>query len=536
MPINSRENPLSLADLLFALCVNFLMYAALILVFYMLVRFYLDEEVDFDSNDVKKDGKVKSKAKKSIELKSLSSVSSEDYSLSSNEQEDSDLNSNSMENTKFTKMNMNSSYKIGKGASSSAAVGGSSGIAFDRSRTMSSESIESDGSESDGSLIRSSSTSKMSEMTSKSLLNLNEWGEPDGTTEEVYQRAIFCAVGLNIVFGIWGIIQERMLTIPYHDNNKNEFFEYSYGLVFMSRLGGLTISFILIKYYDVKLINNHIWEFSFPSVANMISSWCQYEALKYVSFPTAMLSKAFKLVPVMLMGKFMKNSVYYTYEYVSAGFIGFGLYLFLSSSETINFKQNVFGDTNMENENGTWCGLVLLGFFLGFDAFTSQWQSRMFDLHKQLSPLQMMVIMNGCSSIFSFITLIHQEELVVSFMFIYEHPSFALHLAMLIITATIGQIFIFYTVKNFGAVVFSIIMSIRILLSTLLSCYIYDHPVTELGVVGILIVFGAIAYRISRKADGKSLIRWKEPKPKAKRSKYSSSAVFGHWHEHMDDI
>lgn len=29
-----------------------------------------------------------------------------------------------------------------------------------------------------------------------------------------------------------------------------------------------------------------LYEYSFPSVSNMLSSWCQYEALSYVTFPT----------------------------------------------------------------------------------------------------------------------------------------------------------------------------------------------------------------------------------------------------------
>lgn len=50
-----------------------------------------------------------------------------------------------------------------------------------------------------------------------------------------------------------------------------------------------------------------IYEFSFPSISNMLSSWCQYEALRYVSFPAATLFKSFKLAPVMAMGKILGN-------------------------------------------------------------------------------------------------------------------------------------------------------------------------------------------------------------------------------------
>lgn len=150
----------------------------------------------------------------------------------------------------------------------------------------------------------------------------------------------------------------------------------------------------------------------------------------------------------------------------------------------------------------------------------------MFKVYSQMSSLQMMLIMNAFSVIFSFVTLIHQEELSSSLSFIYGHPELMVHLTGFCICSTVGQVFIFYTVQKFGAVVFSIIMAIRILLSVLLSCIVYSHPVNELGVLGMLLVFGATAYRIKRKAEGKPLIRWRENE--------DAREVFKEWHEHLD--
>jgi adenosine 3'-phospho 5'-phosphosulfate transporter B2 len=311
-------------------------------------------------------------------------------------------------------------------------------------------------------------------------------------------------VGLNVSFCIWGLVQERILTQTYN----GDFFGYSYGLVFLNRLGGLVLSTVLMYYFQVEWVKSPLWEYSFPSVANMLSSWCQYKALEYVTFPTQMLAKAFKIVPVMLVGKFMLNKTYESYEYVSAGAIGFGLYLFLDSSENVNLTQNNFGDK--EGVRGAWCGVVLLLLFLFFDSFTGQWQTRMFQLNKALSPLQMMLIMNAFSAVFSFITLVHQEKLTPALTFVYTHPEIILHLVIFCICSTVGQLFIFYTVKNFGAVVFSIIMSMRILFSTLLSCFVYSHPITEMGLLGMAIVFSTIFLRIRRKTAGKPLIRWRE--------------------------
>jgi drug/metabolite transporter (DMT)-like permease len=105
----------------------------------------------------------------------------------------------------------------------------------------------------------------------------------------------------------------------------------------------------------------------------------------------------------------------------------------------------------------------------------------------------------------------------------------ALHVCLFIIFGTVGQLFIFYTVKNFGAVVFSIIMSLRILFSALLSCYVYSHSISELGVLGIIIVFGSISYRIHRKMKGQQLIRWKDPS-----SEDTKGLILKEWHEHID--
>ena len=445
IPISDNRGQANLSDLLYTLSVNFLLYVVLIIVFYILVRFYLDEETETTHKD--------------------------------------------------------------------------SGYAKLPTSAEDDDEVDDEGSISDGK--RSASKSEIPQMASDgSFLNVNEWGEPDGTKQEVIQKAIFCAVGLNASFCVWGLLQERILTQTYD----GVFFHHSYGLVFLNRLGGLVLSTCLVYYFKIEWVKSPLWEYSFPSVANMLSSWCQYKALEYVTFPTQMLAKAFKILPVMLVGKFMLNKSYETYEYASAAAIGMGLYLFLDSSENIDLQENVFGDP--EGVRGTWCGVVLLLLFLFFDSFTGQWQTRMFSLNKALSPVQMMLIMNAFSAVFSFITLVHQEKLSSAMTFVYVHPKIILHLVIFCICSTVGQLFIFYTVKNFGAVVFSIIMSMRILFSTILSCFVYSHPIKELGFLGIAIVFGAIFYRIRRKTEGKSLIRWRENE--------EAKVIFHEWHEHLD--
>ena len=132
--------------------------------------------------------------------------------------------------------------------------------------------------------------------------------EPENTTKaEVLRRLVFCVIMLNVTFVTWGVLQERMLTRRY-PRITGEYFTYSYALVFTSRFWTLIMSGILMIYLKPKRSSSTvIYEYSFPSISNMLSSWCQYEALRYVSFPAVTLFKSFKLAPVMAMGKFLGN-------------------------------------------------------------------------------------------------------------------------------------------------------------------------------------------------------------------------------------
>jgi len=73
----------------------------------------------------------------------------------------------------------------------------------------------------------------------------------------------------------------------------------------------------------------------------------------------------------------------------------------------------------------------------------------------------MMFVMTAFSTIFSFVTLVHQDELVPFFAFVSDHPEIHLHFVAFGVCSTIGQLLIFHTIRSFGAVVFAIIMTVR---------------------------------------------------------------------------
>ena len=355
-----------------------------------------------------------------------------------------------------------------------------------------------------------------------SLFDDTTFNQEEATKKEVLSRLGVCVAGLLISFLVWGVLQERMLTKPYD----GDYFTSSYGLVFLNRLGGFLISGALLYVFAPPGNNAIAYRFAFPSVSNMLSSWCQYEALKYVSFPTQMLFKCFKLFPIMVMGKFLGNKAYPAYDYGVAAAIGVGIAVFSVATEDLEIGQDAIG--RVENVGGTVCGIVLLLFFLLFDSFTGQYQARLFNEHPDISPYHMMFAVNTFSMVFSLITLVHSDELQPAVDFVVSHPAMHIHLVVFSLCSTVGQLFIFKTIKAFGPVVFAICMNTRIIASILLSAVVYSHAISAPGFLGLGIVFGAIAYRIRRKLGANQLITWAEV------DDTKSMDVFHEWHEHCD--
>ena len=314
---------------------------------------------------------------------------------------------------------------------------------------------------------------------------------PEESTNTFAQNAAvlaMCAVGLQVSYLTWGVLQERLITIDY-DGEK---FQSSQFLVFSNRTIAFCVAIFINTFITKATRFAPFHKYAFASFSNIMSSWCQYEALKYVSFPTQVVSKSSKLIPVMIMGKILADKTYKKYEYVVAGVISLGVIIFTLSQES-----KKAGD---DDDNTAFGGVLLLLGYISFDSFTSQWQGKVFKDYK-VSPYQMMLGVNFFSASCTLISLTLSGEIFSALQFISSHPSSLSHIVMLSVCGATGQLFIFYTIKRFGPLVFTMIMTTRQLVSIILSCFIYSHTINSQGYVGAAIVFAALGYRIKRRHD-----------------------------------
>ncbi|XP_067836121.1 adenosine 3'-phospho 5'-phosphosulfate transporter 1 [Heptranchias perlo] len=282
-------------------------------------------------------------------------------------------------------------------------------------------------------------------------------------------------------------------------------FRDSQFLVFMNRILAVTVAGLCCALSKQPRHGAPMYKYSFASLSNILSSWCQYEALKFISFPTQVLAKASKVIPVMLMGKVVSRKSYEYWEYLTAMMISAGVSMFLLSSTEDKHPSTIT----------TFSGIVILASYIVFDSFTSNWQDALFKY--KMSSIQMMFGVNLFSCLFTVGSLLEQGAFFDSVRFMAQHPEFAFHAGLLSLCSACGQLFIFYTISQFGAAVFTIIMTLRQAFAILLSCLIYGHSVTLVAGLGLGTVFLALFLRVYARSRMKTKKRPAQCQPPVQR-------------------
>jgi len=192
----------------------------------------------------------------------------------------------------------------------------------------------------------------------------------------------------------------------------------------------------------------------------------------------------------MMVGKLVSRRSYTWSEYVTAVAISAGLFAFLMTSTDVEHHGKYH-----EQATTTVSGLLLLLGYLAFDSFTSNWQGELFRVYR-VSSVEMMAGVNLFSVLLTTTSLAQQGAFLYAASFAARHVLFIAHVLLLSMTSAVGQLFIFYTISQFGAVTFTIIMIVRQGLAILLSCIVYHHTVHVIGILGIVVMFSAIFARV----------------------------------------
>ncbi|BGO88933.1 UDP-galactose transporter [Rhodotorula toruloides] len=227
-------------------------------------------------------------------------------------------------------------------------------------------------------------------------------------------------------------------------------------------------------------------------------------ALSHISFPTLLLGKSCKLVPVMLMNILLYRRKFPFHKYALVALVTAGIWAFMA------FKPSKPGKVG-GRETSSVLGLVLLAINLIFDGVVNATQDHVFSTFT-LDGEQMMFFMNAFATLFTFAALIfpfsltpsfllpasagsgaHFNELSSALAFIRTHPSVKVDILLFGLTGSIGQLFIFATLSLYGSLTLVTITVTRKMATMLLSVFVFEHRLTKGQWAGVGMVFGAVA-------------------------------------------
>jgi adenosine 3'-phospho 5'-phosphosulfate transporter B2 len=226
------------------------------------------------------------------------------------------------------------------------------------------------------------------------------------------------------------------------------------------------------------------------SLSNFVATWCQYEALKSISFPTQTLGKCGKIFPVLVLGTLgLGAKKYGRQDYIEGLFLTIGCLIFLLTGDT---------KAPQKAKDDSFIGLSLMALYLFSDGFTSTLQEKLFKGFT-MSTYNQMIYVNGSSALLSIIALVSSGGLWTAIDFVFKYPPLFFDALVLSLCAMFGQQIIYYIIKDFGALFFATAMTTRQFVGILLSCMLFAHPLTIGQVGGTLVVAGAMYYKVFNK-------------------------------------
>lgn len=294
------------------------------------------------------------------------------------------------------------------------------------------------------------------------------------------KKLIVCCSGIFICYFYYGIIQERITRVPYGE--EKEMFVYPMTLVFIQCMVNALFAKAVIKLtYSSSDVDRtpsmlYIW-CAFSYVGAMLAS---NAALQYVSYPTQVLGKSVKPIPVMILGVIIAKKRYPLAKYLFVLLIVFGVALFLykdKKGKNISHKDSVLG-----------FGELLLIVSLTLDGMTGATQEKMRVEHNTRSHYMMLKI-NICSFIILGTGILLTGEVWKSFSFCQRHPSVLPNILSFSIASALGQNFIFITVTTFGPLTCSIVTTTRKFFTILASVLFYGNTIIPRQWVGVFLVF-----------------------------------------------
>ncbi|XP_019403968.1 PREDICTED: solute carrier family 35 member B1 isoform X2 [Crocodylus porosus] len=269
-------------------------------------------------------------------------------------------------------------------------------------------------------------------------------------------RLPVCFLGVFACYFYYGILQESITRGKYGEGAQQETFKYALSLVFIQCVINAVFARLLIQFFDtVRVDRTRNWLYAACSLSYLGAMVSSNSALQFVNYPTQVLGKSCKPIPVT----------------------GVALFMYKPKKGSESADDHIFG-----------YGELLLLLSLTLDGLTGVSQDHM-RAHYQTGSNHMMLNVNLWSTLFLGAGILFTGELWEFLSFAERYPSILYNILLFGLTSALGQSFIFMTVVYFGPLTCSIITTTRKFFTILASVILFANPISTMQWVGTILVF-----------------------------------------------
>eukprot|EP00123_Amoebidium_parasiticum_P017624 comp23920_c2_seq1/m.42208 comp23920_c2_seq1/g.42208 ORF comp23920_c2_seq1/g.42208 comp23920_c2_seq1/m.42208 type:complete len:351 (-) comp23920_c2_seq1:161-1213(-) len=306
---------------------------------------------------------------------------------------------------------------------------------------------------------------------------------PEGPIAPALQL-VLCALAIYVTYLYYGVVQERITSGGYGE--EKEMFTFTLGLLLFQCFCNAALARVLLALSKQGGVpHGHMRSFALCSLCYIGAMFTSNVSLTYVSYPTQVLAKSCKPIPIMVFGVLVNQTRYRWHQYVCVVMVSMGIAVFMFKGST----QTHYAETHAPNSH---FGQVLLVLSLVFDGLTGASQDHIKHSMKTTTH-QLMLMMNVWSIVFLLVGVLYVGEIPQMMDFCSRHPEVIQDMMAFGAMSALGQNFIFYTIVTYGPLVVSIITTTRKFFTILASVFIFGHALTGMQWVGVFLVLGGLS-------------------------------------------
>ena len=310
-------------------------------------------------------------------------------------------------------------------------------------------------------------------------------------------KEVVIVAGIYVFFLSFGLFQEKIFN--QRDPATGQKFDSPCFVVLLISVGNVLLALAIYAWRKMTgraLYNNEIkpliqdgtWrQIALCSLTSSLSMVCTNASLSHVSYPTQVLGKSAKLVPVILGSVIVYGQQFPWYDWAGVGLVTTGL---------IGFNWGGKNKPALDTANPL-LGWLLLGLSLLGDALTGPRQDAIMR-KRHLDSVQFMLIQNTFTALNSLVlTLLLEGSAPLKF--VSSNIDLAPSFLGLTLAGGLGQTFIYAALISFGSLYLSLITTTRKFFTVFASVFYFSHQLSSLQWLSVAVIFFALGLQSAMK-------------------------------------